>query len=148
MKPTIGRALEVCAGTLMVDVAPHVAPSYRQASVFSAGVLLIAVGEELDRIAERRIEENAALRQIFAQAAPVVDDAALRERLSRAASAQGSGYRISQLDADNDALRALLVELHARVESLPGDAARELEARIWRELADSTQRRRLSLGAF
>lgn len=148
MKPTIGRALEVCAAALMGDIAPNVAPSYRQASVFSAAVMLISVGEELDRIAERRIHENAALREIFASAASVVADAELRTRLSQAASSQDSGLRISQLDADNDALRGLLVELHAHAEGLPGDAARELETRIWRELAASTERRRLSLGAF
>ena len=96
----------------------------------------------------RRIVENAALRAIFADAPPVIEDPVLRERLARAAAAGDRGYRISQLDADNDALRALLVVLHAHVETLEGDAARALEDRIWRELAASTERRRLSLGSF
>lgn len=148
MRPTVDRALEVCAIALMGDVAPNVAPSYRQAAVMSAAVLLSSVREELDRIAERRIEENAALRGIFASAASVATEPALAARLAEAASGRDRGYRISQLDADNDALRALLVDLHAHVESLDSDAARALEARIWRELAASTERRRLSLGAF
>ena len=133
---------------LMGEVAPHVAPSYRQASVLSAGVLLMSVGEELDRIAERRITENACLRGIFRDAASAVVDPALGSRLVDAAASVESDYRISALDASNDALRALLIELHAHLESLPGDAARALESRIWRELAASTERRRLSLGAF
>ncbi len=148
MKPTVGRALEVCAAMLMGEVAPHVAPSYRQASVLSAGVLLMSVGEELDRIAERRITENACLRDIFRDAAGAVADAALCSRLADAAANVESDYRISALDASNDALRALLIELHAHLESLPGEPARALESRIWSELAESTQRRRLSLGAF
>lgn len=134
--------------TLIGDVAPHVAPSYRQASVLSAGVLLTSVNEELDRIAERRITENEVLRALFRDAAPVVDADALRARLEAAGSAEEAGYRISQLDASNDALRGLLIELHACVEALEGDAARAIESRIWQELAASTERRRLSLGAF
>jgi hypothetical protein len=110
--------------------------------------MLISVGEELDRIAERRITENAALREIFRDAAPAVADAALRARLEEAARGAEAGYRISQLDAGNDLLRGLLIELHAHVESTDGDAARRIEARIWRELVASTERRRLSLGAF
>lgn len=133
---------------LMADVAPHVQPAYRQAGAMSAGVLLTCLREELDRVAERRIDENAALRALFRDGAGVVGDAALGERLAAAAAGEGSGYRISQLDADNAALRALLVELHAAVEGQEGAAARDLEARIWRELAASTERRRLSLGAF
>jgi hypothetical protein len=133
---------------LMQDIAPNVGPSYRQASTIAAGVMLISVCEELDRIAERRVVENAALRGIFGDAAPAVTDAALRARLDEAARSAEAGYRISQLDAENDRLRALLIELHAHVESTPGDAARRIEARIWRELAASTERRKLSLGAF
>jgi hypothetical protein len=148
VRPTVARTLQVCASALMQDVAPHVAPSYRQASTFAAGVMLLSVGEELDRIAERRIAENAALREIFRDAAPAVADAALRARLEEAARGAEASYRISQLDAGNDLLRGLLIELHAHVESLAGDAAREIEARIWRELVASTERRRLSLGAF
>jgi hypothetical protein len=148
VRPTVGRALEVCAAALIGDVAPNTAPSYRQASVIAAGVLLISVGEELDRIAERRISENAALREIFRDAAPALADAGLCARLAAAARGAEPGYRITQLDAENDRLRALLIELHAHVESCEGDAARRIEACIWRELAASTERRKLSLGAF
>ena len=132
----------------MTDVAPNVTQSYRQASVLSAGVLLISVGEELDRIAERRISENAAIRAIFRDAVPAVADVALRARIEEGASGSEPGYRISELEASNAALRALLIELHAHVESQDGDDARRIEAEIWRELAASTGRRRLSLGSF
>jgi hypothetical protein len=148
MKPEISRVLEVCAVGLMGDVAPHVAPSYRQATVFSTAVILTSVREELDRIAERRILENRALRTIFAEALPAVADAALRERLERAAAEDESDFKISALDAANDALRALLIDLHVHVESLDSEAARRVESEIWRELSASTERRKLSLGAF
>lgn len=148
MKPDLDRVLEVCAIGLMADVAPHVAPAYRQATVFSTGVILTTVREELDRIASRRVEEIDALRALFTDALPAVEDAALRERLEAAVHAAPPGLRISQLEQALDGLRALLIALHAHVEAQDGQAARAVEAAIWRELAASTGRRRLSLGAF
>src|SRR4030095_1789225 len=47
VKPDIMRVLEVCATTLMVDVAANVTPSYRQASVFANALLLTNIREEL-----------------------------------------------------------------------------------------------------
>lgn len=148
MKPDIGRVLEVMAGTLMLDVAPNVAPPYRQASVFANALLLTNIREELDRIAERRVDENRALRALFAQAAPDVADAALRARLVEAADSQEASLRISALDASNEALRRLAIELHAYVETQDAPAARRIEALLWRELAASTERRKLGLNAF
>jgi hypothetical protein len=148
MKPEIERVLEVCAIGLMGDVAPHVSPSYRQATVLSTAVVLTSVREELDRIAERRILENRALRELFRDALPAVEDAGLRERLATAAAEREDGYKISQLEAANAGLRGLLIELHVHVESLDSPAARRVESGIWRELQASTERRKLSLDSF
>ena len=148
MKPDVARVLEVCAASLMADVAPNVAPSYRQASVFANALLLTSIREELDRIAERRVDENRALRALFAEAAPDVADAALRARLAEAAQEQEPSLRISALDASNAALRALAIELHRHVETQDAPAARRIEASLWRELAASTERRRLGLQPF
>jgi hypothetical protein len=148
VKPEVSRVLEVTAQALLTEIAPHVAPPYRQASVLGAALLLGSIREELDRIAERRVEENRALCALFADAQAVVEDAALRARLSEAANAVEPGFRISALEARNAALRELLIALHAHVETLAAPAARRVEAAIWRELAASTVRRRLSLNAF
>jgi hypothetical protein len=148
MKPDVARVLEVMTGSLMVDVAPNVAPSYRQASVFANALLLTSIREELDRIAERRVDENRALRALFTDAAPDVADAALRARLAEAAAAPEASLRISALDARNAALRQLAIELHAYVEGQDAPAARRIEAALWRELAASTERRKLGLQAF
>ena len=48
----------------------------------------------------------------------------------------------------NCALRALLIDLHVHVEELDSQAARSLEAEIWRELVASTERRKLGIGPF
>jgi hypothetical protein len=148
VKPDVPKALEIVAGRLLFDVAPHVAPAYRQSSIGVTAILLGIVREEWDRAAARRVEENAALRALFRDALPVVTDTDLRQRLAAAADSADASLLVSQLEASNDALRALLIELHAHVEELEGAPARALDAAIWRELVLSTERRKLSLAPF
>ena len=148
MKPDVSRVLDVCALQLLGEVSPGVQPAYRQASVMATAVLLTSIREELDRVAERRVDENRALQALFERALPALEDAGLRERLAAAAAAPEPGLRIAELDRRNDDLRALLVELHAHVETLDSAEARRVEDEIWQELAASTERRRLSLGMF
>lgn len=148
MKPDVERLLQVAAGHLLTRTAPELPEPYAQSSVGVIAVLLGAVGEEFERAAARRAEENRALRNLFEAAAPLVTDPVLREGLAEAAGSKEGGLRISELAAENDRLRALLIELHAHVEELPGAEARRLEDAIWSELACSTERRRLALGPF
>jgi hypothetical protein len=148
MKPEIPNVLEILAGTLLFDVAPHVSPSYRQSSVGVTAMLLGMIREEWDRAAARRIEENAALRALFRSAVPAVSDTNLRRRLEEAAASSDSSCRVSELERANDALRALLIELHAHIEQQASAEARVIEAAIWHELATSTERRRLTLAPF
>lgn len=148
MKPDPAHVLERVMQSLLTDVAPALQPAYRQASVGIQAMLLGAIREEIDRAAARRVEENAALRALFADGAQVVRDAGLRERLASASAQHDASLRVPDLEAANLALRALLIELHAHVEELPAAEARRLEAAIWRELAASTERRKLSVSPF
>lgn len=148
MKPEVPKVLEVLAGKLLFDVAPFVTPAYRKSSIGVSALLLGMVREEWDRAAERRSGENAALRELFRDAAPAVPDTDLRRRLEAAAGMRETSLLISELDRANDALRALLIELHAAVEQETGPEARRIENAIWRELVASTERRRLSLAPF
>jgi hypothetical protein len=110
--------------------------------------MLISVGEEFERAAARRSEENRALRGLFARAAPGVTEPGLRERLERAAAGEETSLRVSDLERANGELRALLIELHVHVEELDSPAARQIESAIWQELAASTERRKLMMGPF
>jgi len=148
VKPDPSHVLERVMQSLLAEIAPAVQPAYRQASVAMHAMLLGSVREEFDRAAARRAEENAALRALFADAAATLGDAGLRERLASAARTADVSLRVPDLDAANLTLRALLIELHAHVETLAGPEARRLEAAIWRELAASTERRKLSLSPF
>jgi hypothetical protein len=148
VKPDPQRVLEQTAQRLATDVLAAVQPRYLQAGVGMLAGLLGAVREEFDRAAARRVEENAALRALFARGAWVVTDAVLAARLREAAATRDASLRVPDLEAGNQALRGLLIALHAHLETLATPAAREVEETIWRELAASTERRRLSLGAF
>jgi hypothetical protein len=148
MKPDPQRVLERTVQNLLLDLLPNVSPRYRQAGLAISAGLLLAVREEFDRAAARRVEENAALRALFARGADVVTDAALAARLREAAATRDESLLVPALDAGNRALRALLIELHAHIETLATPPARDLEAALWRELVASAERRKLSSGAF
>jgi hypothetical protein len=148
MKPEASHALERLMQSLLTELMPAVEPAYRKAGVGIQAMMLAAIREEFDRAAARRVEENHALRALFADAAPVVTDAALRGRLGAAAQGTDGSLLVPELEAGNRALRSLLIELHAHVEGLAGDAARRIEAAIWRELAASTERRKLGLAPY
>lgn len=148
MKPTVDAVLPLLAQSLMLEWAPRLPDDYAQKSAGLAALLLQYAAESFEVAAAERAEENAAMRAIFAEAAPAVDDAELRARLERSAEAGEPSLRVSALQAANEALRALLVELHAHVEAHEGEGARRVEAAIWRELGRSTERRKRSLDPF
>jgi hypothetical protein len=110
--------------------------------------MLLILGEEWDRGASRRVEENARLRQLFCDAASWISDPSLKARLLELVKTSDDDLRISALEASNCALRAALIDLHAHVESQAGPDASRVEESIWRELVESTERRRLSIAQF
>lgn len=148
MTPDVSRFLEVASVHLLTRSLPAVGDAYEQSALGALAVLLSVVREDFDRAAERRVAENAALREIFAQAVDIVEDPALRGQLEAAAGKGEPSLRVSDLERVNSELRALLIMLHAEVETLDGGAARDCEVGIWRELAASTERRRIAIGPF
>ncbi len=148
MRPPVDRVLKQLATTLIGEIAPLVQVEYVQKNTLLVSMLLVSVAEEWDRAAERRVEENRELRRIFAEAAPAISKGELRTRLETAASEKDLRLRIRDLDASNDALRGLLMDLHAHVEGLETEEAGRIESEIWRELAASTERRSLSVSPF
>ena len=148
MKPDPTTVLDGVSANLIVDVIPHIATSYGQQAVAGCATLLAAAREEIERGVARRVEENHALRRLFADARAAVADAELAAALTEAAEDQDASLLFTDIDLANRALRALLVRLHVHVEELPGEAARRVEAAIWKELQASTERRRSVLGNF
>lgn len=148
MKPDVHVVLENMAAKLMFELAPQMQTPFLQGTITVVGIMMTMLREEWDRVAARRVEENAAMRGVFRDAAPQVADPVLREKLDAAVASTEASLRIADLDAANDGLRRLLIELHAWAEEQPGDAARRIEAVIWQELLASTERRRFSIAPF
>ncbi len=148
MRPNIEAVCKKMAEDLLVRVLPAITPTYHQGTVGMIATLLSIIGEEWDRAASRRIEENSRIRELLREAAPCVSDAALKHRISALADTKDRDFHISALETNNCDLRAALIELHAQVETQPGPDARRIEAAIWKELLESTERRRLSGAQF
>lgn len=148
MTPDLGRFLEVISQHLLQQTAPALGAGYTQSTVMTLAILLGIAREEVDRAAARRFEENAALRVFFKEWEIVVADEELRNRLRDAAQGVDTSLVVPDLEHNNRVLRGLLIEMHAQIEQQQGDRARACESALWRELAVSTERRRLSLGPF
>jgi len=147
VKPEVPVALQKLSLSLLLEIGPAIGVEYVQRGAGISAMMLQMAAEEWDRAAARRALENAALRALFREAAALAG-AALGARLREAAAGEDRDLRVSALEASNQALRALLVELHAHVETLDSPEARRLEEAIWTELRRSTERRALPLAPF
>ena len=148
MKPDVDRVLQLLSEPLMFDLAPKLQDGYAQSTAQITAMLLTAATEEWDRGAQRRFDENAAIRALFREALGVVGRPALRSDLEASLKPSDANIRISALERENNELRRVLIQLHAHVEELEGEAARSLEDGIWAELLESTVRRKISIAPF
>ena len=148
MRPKIEAVCQTMAADLIMRVIPAISPTYHQGTVGMIASILSIIGEEWDRAASRRTEENDAIREIFRDAVPQVNDAKLKSRLVALADTQDHDLHISALEKNNCELRAALIELQAQMETQSGPDARRIETAIWKELLESTLRRRLSTAQF
>jgi hypothetical protein len=120
--------------TLGSRIAPTLGEGFGTEVMRLAGLVLAITTNSLDDAAALRVAENDSMRALFGDAASIVTDTSLAARLRAAGDEPASGLKISELDAANDRLRGLLVDLHVHVEDLPGAPARTIESRIWRLL--------------
>jgi len=132
MTPTVPIVLNGLARTLLMDLAPQVSAAYAGQTLQLSGALAMMIAQEFERAAARLVEENAAIEAILADA-------------GEPAAAWDESLLVSALQARNRELRAGLIRLHAAVESRSDPVSRDLEARIWAELAESTRRRQLDM---
>lgn len=140
--------LPLLAQTLLLEWAPRLPEDYEQKSAGITAMLLQYAAEAFDGAAAELAEENAALRELFAECAPELAGGELRARLERAAREREGSLRVAALQEANQGLRGLVTELHAELETLEGAGARRAEAAVWEELRRSTERRKRSLDPF
>lgn len=143
MRPDPPLVLQRIAVSLATEVSPRLTDPFTQQTAGLAGALATMLAEVWDHMAASLVEENGALRALFAAAVPIAPPS-LRPRLEEAAAGRDSSLRISHLQAANDELRRLLIELHAWCEGQDDPRAAALNEAIWEELKESTRRRRLT----
>jgi hypothetical protein len=141
VKPDVDLVLRVVAAKLVNEVAPAIGDAYVRSNLEVAAALLLVAAEDYDRAAEMRVEENRALRALFADRGPGVEEAALRARLLAVAQTVDANVRVSDLERSNAELRALVIELHAHADARSDAWAIETRAAVWRELTSGVARR-------
>lgn len=140
MKPETDQILNLSALKLMTELAPAMGAQYDQGMTQVVAALLIMSAQEYDRAADIRAAENADMRALFAELAPVVREAGLRKELEAAAAEGDESLRVSALNAANEKLRRLLIRLQVHVEDAGGETRR-----IWDVLKAMAARRTLVL---
>jgi hypothetical protein len=136
MRLTAATVLEGVADALRDQIAPGLEDAFAKEAARMAQALIAIAGRAGDDAAAIRVEENARMRALFAQAAGVVAGGDLAARLREAAGSADPGLRIGELDAETGRLRLLLVELQDALEDSGEPAAQALGQAIWRALRD------------
>ena len=124
MSPAIPAVVAEVAALLMQEAMSGAAPDKAQDLALSAALLSMAA-EAFDGYVHNLVEENCAIRALLGEAGGDPD------------------LRVSVLTAENHRLRERLIAAHADAE-LAGDT--NLCDAIWRELAASAERRKISSG--
>lgn len=148
MKPDLPIVMRGFFGTMLTEIAPHLNAEYSTGSIGIMSMMLYLSAQEYERAAEVRVADNAEMRALFADAAKLIEDGALKARLVEAAGTQDRSLLISVLDEDHSALSTVLIELQAYVEESTAPWAAGFEGRIWDHLLAATERRRLDLPAI
>ena len=145
MIPSVPQVLNGIARTLLMELLPQAGDAYLAQTLQLEAGLIMCCAQEFDRAAARLADENAAVTAILREAAALVEEPDLREKLRSHADLDAPGLLVSALHERNRLLRTLLIDLHAHVEQLASPTARAMNERIWEELVASTRRRQLDL---
>lgn len=144
MRPDTSRTLQGVAVNLLTNVMGETKTPFGQQTVGIAAQLALWVAEECERGADRLVVENRATRELLVDGLSLAGNA--RAEVEAAiATPTAKDFRISSLQAENDALREGLVALHAVVEAAEGSDAHAFNERIWDELVESTRRRQFAM---
>ncbi|WP_077211772.1 hypothetical protein [Bacillus dakarensis] len=142
MKPSMNEMLESICETLLKDIAPSQQSDYQTKQLNTMAFLILNAAKEYDQAADIRFQENARMRKIFLEASTLVEDQELRGKVEAAAKSKDTSLSIKALDAANDELNELLIELQTYVEEVETPLGADLLQSIWSYFVDSTARRR------
>ena len=143
MKPTIDSVLLEAGKTLIREVLPATTDTHVQGTLHMLSILLKYSAIDYERGADNRVADITEMRSILIDAAKVIDDRSLAQRLMATAGTRESSLRLSELDRVSDCLKTQFIELHAYVENCEAKWARELERQMLSFLAASLDRNAL-----
>lgn len=143
MKLTTEVALRRLVTSVEERVAPAVEDGFARGTVRLVQSCLTILADGIDDLAARLWAEAGRIRALFADAAPLVTEASLAQRLRLEAGARPESLVISSLDSECERLRRLLIELHAFVDDQEGEAFADLDQRIWALLAELEAERKV-----
>jgi hypothetical protein len=141
MNPAPPLGLAEMGRHMLEELAPVVQPGFLGSDVGQIGVMLLGLAEKWDGAAHHLREENRALRSLLIEMAAMAGSAL-------DLPGDSDDIRISALTETNEALRTALIQLHAIVEGMETDKARDLNGRIWAELRTSQARRGTTMDLF
>jgi hypothetical protein len=146
MKPGLEMMLPGLAGTLALRVMPELPPeSYAVGDTRLTAALLLMIAQQAEKAADILVNENVAIRRLFAQAALAPLDAAFSAQLKAAAGTTDTNLRITVLEEGNAALTSLLITLHAKIEAHSEPWAKDINQTIWQLLVKGAADRMLEL---
>jgi len=140
MKPETDQILMFSAIKLASEYAPLIPTQYGQGMAQVVAALMFMSAQEYERAADIRVSENVDMRALFKFLAPQIADAELRRDMETAAATREESLRISSLNTTNEALRKVLIALHAHLEETGADTKP-----VWDVLKAMASRRVLSL---
>jgi len=146
MKPASAQILGLSAGKMLSEILPQLPSQFAQGSTSLVAFLMMFCAQEAERGAEIRVNENAAMRKLFAELAPMVGDASLKAKLEDASKSKDASLKTSDLDAANYKLRRVLIALQIHIEDMQGEKARGAEKHIWQMLRVAAAARVVTIG--
>ena len=144
MRPDVSRTLHGVGMNLLMNVAPDTKTPFGLQTVNLAGALALMASEESERAADRLVIENQIVRGLLSDGLSLAGDARAAVEVALA-TPPAPNLRVSSLQAENDALRRGLIELHSAAESGETPEAAAFNERIWAELIESTRRRQFQV---
>lgn len=145
MNPHPSRVLQGIAANLLSEILPSIQAPFGQQLVGIAAMLNMMVAEEFERAADRLVTENRAVREVLSAGRELLGESTPPAVTEAIDAPPAATLVVTDLQRENDILRAALIDLHAAVERAQGEVARALETRIWEELIESTRRRQFSV---
>ncbi len=145
MTPRMEQVAFGMAGALAERVLPHLMhTSYPLGTAGATAALLVFMAQDMDRGAQRRMDEITGMKRLYEAAAglPLAPELAA-SLLAAAARPLPTSLSLGMLDGERAVLLAPLVALHAAVEELPGDDARAVERAILAHLRTTADARAL-----